>query len=80
MLTESRRNDLIGAIAVAVLIIGTATGSGLAMLVMSLIALILIGVLFPKQLFHKELRSGAIVAMLVAAVTAALIGTIMLIR
>jgi len=49
MLTESRRNDLIGAIAVAVLIIGTATGSGLAMLVMSLIALILIGVLFPKQ-------------------------------
>ena len=40
MMTESRRNDVMGAIAVVALLIGTATGNAWAMLAISLTALI----------------------------------------
>lgn len=45
MPTESRRDDLFGAIAIIVLLIGTATGNAYALLGMSVAALVLIRVM-----------------------------------
>ena len=75
MSTESRRDDLLGAIAVVVLLIGTATGNAYAMLGMSVAALALIALFCRKQM-----GSGAILVMLVAAVTATVIGTVLAMR
>ena len=75
MSNESRKDDLFGAIAVCVLLIGTATGSALAMLVMSVVALVAM-TLYGR----KRLMSGALLVALVAAVTAALVSIIATIR
>ena len=75
MSKESRRNDLLGAIAVVVLLIGTATGNAFAMLGMSMAALALIA-----MFYRKQMGSGAILVTLVAAVTATVIGTVMAMR
>lgn len=44
MPVDSRKDDLLGAIAVIVLLIGTATGNAYAMLGMSVVSLVLIAV------------------------------------
>ena len=64
----SRRDDLLGAIAVIALLIGTATGSAYVMLGMSVTALILLAVFY-----RQHIGNGAILAAFVAAVTAAII-------
>lgn len=72
MSNESRRDDLFGAIAVCALLIGTATGNALAMVVISVAALVV-------MMVHgrKRLTSGALLAALVAAVTAAVLSIIL---
>jgi hypothetical protein len=71
MSNESRRDDLFGAVAVCTLVIGTATGNALAMLVISAAALVAMAV------FGRErLTSGALLAALVAAVTAAVLSVV----
>jgi hypothetical protein len=72
MSNESRRDDLFGAIAVCVLLIGTATGNGLAMAVISAAALVVMTVYG-----RKRLMSGALLAALVAAVTAVLVSIVL---
>ena len=75
MPTLSRRDDVIGAIAVIVLLIGTATGSAYVMLGMSVTAL------FPLAVFYRQnLGTGAILAVFVAAVTAAIIALVVSLR
>ena len=72
MSNESRRDDLFGAIAVCALLIGTATGNGLAMMVISAAVLVVM------QVFgRKRLMSGALLVALVAAVTAVLIAVVL---
>lgn len=71
----SRREDILGAIAVIVLLIGTATGSAYVMLGMSVTALILL------TLFYRQgIGTGAILVAFVAAVTAAIIGIVLSMR
>jgi hypothetical protein len=71
MTTASRRDDGFGAIAVVVLLIGTATGNAYVMLGMSVTALILLA------LFNRQgIGTGAILAAFAAAVTAAIIGIV----
>jgi hypothetical protein len=75
MPTGSRRDDLVGAIAVIVLLIGTATGSAYVMLGMAVTALILL------SLFYRQhIRTGAILAAFMAAITAAIIGFVVSMR
>jgi hypothetical protein len=62
MLTDSRRDDIFGAICVLVLLIGTATGNTLVMVTMSLATLFLMAVFG-----RRRLMSGALLAALVAA-------------
>ena len=75
MPTESRKDDLLGAMFVIVLLIGTATGNALALLGMSVAALILMGVFGRKRLVH-----GALLVALVAALTAAVIAVVLTTR
>jgi len=75
MSNESRRDDLFGAIAVCVLLIGTATGNALVMVAMSLAALLLM-VMFGR----KRLGRGPLLAALVAAITVAVIAIVLSIR
>ena len=75
MPAASRKDDLLGAIAVIVLLIGTATGNAYAMLGMSVAALVLIA-LFCR----RRIGSGALLVALVAALTAAAIGIVMATR
>ena len=75
MPTPSRRDDAVGAIAVIVLLIGTATGSAYVMLGMSVTALILLAVFY-----RQHLGTGAILAAFVAAVTAAIIALVVSLR
>jgi hypothetical protein len=72
---DYRRDDLIGVIAVIVLLIGTATGNAYAMLGMSVAAIVLMMV-FCRQ----RIGSGALLVAIVAAVTAAAIGIFMAVR
>ena len=72
MSSESRRDDLFGAIAVCVLLIGAATGNALAMVGMSVVALVLMTVFG-----RKRLMSGALLVALVAAFMAAVIGIVL---
>jgi hypothetical protein len=75
MPTDSRSDDILGAIAVVVLLIGTATGSAYVMLAMSVTALVVLA------LFHRQrIGTGAILAAFVAAVTAAIIGFVVSMR
>jgi hypothetical protein len=75
MPTPSRRDDILGAIAVIVLLIGTATGSAYLMLGMSSTALILLALFY-----RQRIGTGAILATFVAAVTAAIIGIVVFVR
>ena len=75
MPSDARRDDLLGAIAVIVLLIGTATGNAYAMLGMSVVALVLIA-----MFYGRRIGSGAILVAAVAAVTAAVIGVVMATR
>lgn len=65
MSTKLNRADLVGIVALAVLLIGMATGSAFAMLITSLAALALIVLLTPKQLGR-----GVILVVLVSAFVA----------
>ena len=58
MAESSRKNDLFATLAVAILLIGTATGSGIAMFVLSATTLALMVVFNRKELKRKEYRSG----------------------
>lgn len=71
----SRKNSIVLAIAVAVITIGTATGSALTMLIMSAIALFLMSILYRHQ-FSARLLAPAVTA----AITAIVIGAIMATR
>lgn len=75
MSPASRRDDILGAIAVIALLIGTATGSAYVMLGMSVTALILLALAY-----RQRIGTGAILAAFVAAVTAAIIGTVVSMR
>ncbi len=75
MPTDSRNDDLLGAIAVIVLLIGTATGNAYAMLGMSVASLVLMAVFC-----RRRIGSGAILVAFVAAVTAAAIGIVIAMR
>lgn len=75
MPTNSRRDDILGAIAVIVLLIGTATGSAYVMLGMSVTALILLALFY-----RQRIGTGAILAAFVAAVTAAIVGIVVSMR
>jgi hypothetical protein len=71
MPAPSRRDDILGAIAVMVLLIGTATGSAYVMLGMSVTALFLLALFY-----RRRIGTGAILAAVVAAVTAGIIGIV----
>ena len=71
MVTGSRRDDVLGAIGVIILLIGTASGNAYAMLGMSVTAIILLAVFSRRQI-----GSGALLVAFVAAVTAAVIGIV----
>jgi hypothetical protein len=66
---------MLGAIAVIVLLIGTATGSAYVMLGMSVTVLLLLALFY-----RQHLGTGAILAAFVAAVTAAIIGIVVSMR
>ena len=63
--SDSRRNGIIGAIGVLVLLLGTATGNAYAILTMAIVALVAI-VIF----FRQRLGRNVIFAMTAAAATA----------
>jgi hypothetical protein len=69
MATGSRRDEVLGAIGVIILLIGTATGNAFAMLGISVAALTLLAVFC-----RRKIGSGSLLVAFVAAVTAALIG------
>lgn len=75
MPTDSRRDDLLGVIAVIVLMISTATGNAYAMLGMSVAALVLMTVFC-----RRRIGNGSLLVALVAAVTAAAIAIVVAIR
>jgi hypothetical protein len=75
MTSESRKDDLIGAVAVIVLLIGTSTGNAYAMLGMSVATLFLIAMFRQKQLV-----GGGLMVALAAAVTAALLGVVIVMQ
>ena len=75
MPTNSRRDDILGAIAVILLLIGTATGSAYVMLGISVTALLLLALFY-----RQRIGTGAILAAFVAAVTAAIIGIVVSMR
>ena len=75
MPTFSRKDDILAAIAVIVLLIGTATGSAYVMLGLSVTMLVLL------TLFYRQrVGVGAILTAFVAAVTAAIIGFVVSMR
>lgn len=75
MSAGSRRDDIVGAIAVIVLLIGTATGNAFALLAMSVAALILL-----TAFYRRQVGAGPILVALVAAVAAAVIGLVVAVR
>ena len=66
MAASSRKDDLFATLAVVILLIGTATGSAKAMIVMSSIALALMVVFNRKQLRIKKFRNGVLLVALAA--------------
>jgi polyferredoxin len=71
MPTVSRSDEMLGAIAVIILLIGTATGSAYVMLGMAATALTLFAVFY-----RGKIGRGAILVAFVAAITAAVIGIV----
>jgi hypothetical protein len=63
--TDSRKDSIIAVIGVLVLLIGTATGNAWAMLAMSVVALVVMAVLYRRGLGRNMIR-----AIIVAAATA----------
>ena len=76
----SRKDDIFASVGVAVLLIGTATGSAIAMFVLSAITLALMVVLYSEELRHKEYKHGILLALFVGAITSILISIILTIR
>lgn len=68
----SRKGEMLSALAVVILLIGTATGSAIALLAMSMIGLSLMTVFYRKQ-FSR----GLVLAAAMAAITAIGISLIM---
>lgn len=75
MSAASRTDDLLGAIAVVILVIGTATGNAFVMLGMSGTALLLLALFY-----RQRLGSGAILAAFAAAAAAAVMGIVVSMR
>jgi hypothetical protein len=75
MSTDSRRDDILAAIAVIILLIGTATGSAYAILGMSVTALVLL-----PLFYRRRIGSSAMLAAFIAAVTATVIGIVVATR
>jgi hypothetical protein len=71
MTLSDKRDELYAAIVVAALLIGTATGSAMIMLVLSAIALS-VGVVF----FRPRMKNGAMRVMIVAAATAIIVAVV----
>lgn len=69
MATDSRKDDMLAVVAVVILVIGAATGNAYVMLGMSVAVLVLLVLLFRRQIW-----GGALLVSFVAAVTAAVIG------
>jgi len=70
--THSRKDDVFGSLSALVLLIGTATGSAKAIMILSgivLVLMVLIG--------RTRIGRGALLAALVAAVTAFVIGAVL---
>jgi len=72
MSPEWRRNDLLGVIALLILLIGIATGNAFTLLGLSVVALVVSVIFYPKLM-----GSGPILVALVAAVLAAVISNAM---
>jgi len=73
--TPSRKDDVFGSLGALVLLIGTATGSAKAIMILSgivLVLMVLIG--------RTRIGRGALLAALVAAVTAFVIGAVLAFR
>jgi hypothetical protein len=73
--THSRKDDVFGSLGALVLLIGTATGSAKAIMILSgivLVLMVLIG--------RTRIGRGALLAALVAAVTAFVIGAVLAFR
>ncbi len=68
---DSRKNDVLGAIGVIILLIGTATGNAYAMLGLSVTAITLL-TLFCR----RQIGSGALWVAFVAALTAGVISVV----
>ena len=75
MSTDSRRDDIVGAVAVLILLIGTATGNAYALLGMSVTASVLLALFY-----RRHIGRGAVLVAFVAAVAAAVIGIVVSIR
>jgi hypothetical protein len=75
MAAFSSKDEMFSALAVAILLIGTATGSAIAIFVMSTITLSLMAVFYRKQP-----SGGHLLAAGVAAITAIAVGLIMSVR
>ena len=75
MSTETRKDGLVVAISILVLVIGTATGNAYAMFGISLAALVLVGLWY-----RKRIGSGAILITSLAAVTAMAIAFVLTLR
>jgi hypothetical protein len=71
MTPSDRRDELYAIIVVASLLIGTATGNAMTMLVLSAIALS-VGVVF----FRPRMKNSAMRVMIVAAVTAIIVAVV----
>ena len=71
MTTSQKRDELFAALSVVGLLIGTATGSAIAIMAMSLTLLAIMAVFYRPQM-----RTGPLLVALVAAVTAVLIAGI----
>lgn len=75
METTSRKNDILGALGTAVLLIGTATGSAKVMFILSGIVLVLM-LLFGRA----QAKRGALLVAIVAAVVVAALGVVLAMR
>ena len=60
MAAFSRKDDLFASLAVVMLLIGTATGSAIAMILISVIAMALMVVFNHKELKRREYRNGVL--------------------
>jgi FtsH-binding integral membrane protein len=72
----SRKNGIVGAIGVLILLIGTATGNAYAMLAMSVVALAVFATFF-RPGWSRKLRIAIAVIGVIAFVTAVAIATMM---